>query len=181
MFNGEAIENIALAGIEHVISVQIAPQEAVAPVASGEEDPLLQLPVHIRAYTLSLQTSSPPSKVPYVNLVPMGPSIDMKLRRHIAADPVLLANSLKRPKLAKKDVESGLGDKKKMRNKEVDQMGDLRGKVHVPKQDLTTIRRTGVGKKALKGRIEENGDDVDMDQDDSGDEEESLPKKRRKA
>jgi len=83
----------------------------------------------------------------------MGPSIDLTLRRYTEADPVLLASALKRPKMAKRDVEKGLGDKKKMRNREVDEMGDLRGRIHLGKQDLSGVKRKGV--KALKRGWEE--------------------------
>ncbi|KAG8791906.1 rRNA-binding ribosome biosynthesis protein rpf2 [Serendipita sp. 399] len=93
----------------------------------------------------------------------MGPSLDLVLRRHLQPDPVLLAECLKRPKLAKKDVESGLGDKKKMRNKEVDEMGDLRGRVHIAKQDLSKLQTRKV--KALKKSWEEMELDEDENQD----------------
>ena len=75
-------------------------------------------------------------------------------------DPVLLAASLKRPKLAKKDIESGLGDKKKMRNKQVDDMGDLRGRIHIAKQDLSKLQTRKV--RALKKGPEDDGD-IEMD------------------
>lgn len=93
----------------------------------------------------------------------MGPSFDLTLRRYTEPDPVLLASSLKKPKMAKRDVEKGLGDKKKMRNREVDEMGDLRGKIHLGKQDLSGVKRKGV--KALKRGWEEVADeprDIEM-------------------
>lgn len=58
--------------------------------------------------------------------------------------------------MAKRDVEKGLGDKKKMRNREVDKMGDLRGRIHLGKQDLSGLKRKGV--KALKRTREEVAD-----------------------
>ena len=94
-------------------------------------------------------------------------------------DPVLLAASLKRPKLAKKDVESGLGQKKRMRNKEVDDMGDLRGRVHVGKQDLSKLQSRKV--RALKKGLEEV-EDVEMEDPHEADlmELDDSPKKRRR-
>ena len=156
LFNGEAIESIALAGIGHVISVQLAPLPDPTQPLAGQmtDDPALLPTVHLRTYTLSLKSSS--TRVPYIELVPMGPSIDLALRRFTEPDPVLLAAALKRPKMAKRDVEKGLGDKKKMRNREVDEMGDLRGRIHLGKQDLSGVKRKGV--KALKRGWEEVAD-----------------------
>lgn len=68
----------------------------------------------------------------------MGPSIDLRLRRHTDPDPEVLKQAMKRPKIKKQDVESGLGKKRK--NMEVDEMGDLRGKIHVAKQDLGKLQ-----------------------------------------
>jgi ribosome production factor 2 len=162
-FNGEAIDSISLAGIEHVISVQLSPLPSPTQPLPGQmtDDPILLPTVHLRTYTLSLKSSS--TRVPYIELVPMGPSLDLRLRRYTEPDPVLLASSLKKPKMAKRDVERGLGNKKKMRNREVDEMGDLRGRVHLGKQDLSGVKRKGV--KALKRGWEEAADeprDVEM-------------------
>lgn len=186
LFNGEAIESIALAGIEHVISVQLGPLPATSastPAAplpgSVDDDPALFPAILIRTYTLALKSSS--TRIPYIDLVPMGPSLDLVVRRHMQPDPVLLAASLKRPKLAKKDVESGLGQKKRMRNKEVDEMGDLRGRVHVGKQDLSKLQGRKV--RALKQGLEEmeEDDDVEMDDGDADPMEvDESPKKRRR-
>ncbi|KAF7370704.1 Brix domain-containing protein [Mycena sanguinolenta] len=99
LFNGEVIESICLAGLEYVISSTSAP----TPPASS---PLAQK---------SRASSSPP----------MGPSLDMRLRRHTPPDPELLKLAMKTPKLKKADIEKGLGKKRK--NIETDEMGDLRG------------------------------------------------------
>ncbi|KAG8831074.1 rRNA-binding ribosome biosynthesis protein rpf2, partial [Serendipita sp. 399] len=65
LFNGEAIDKIALAGIEHVISVQLGPlptTNASTPAAplpgSVDDDLALFPPIFIRTYTLSLKSSS---------------------------------------------------------------------------------------------------------------------------
>ena len=78
----------------------------------------------------------------------MGPSLDLGLRRFQPPDADLLKQAMRRPKLKKTDVESGLGKKRK--NVELDEMGDLRGRVHVGKQDLTKLK----GRK-MKGLQEE--------------------------
>jgi ribosome production factor 2 len=59
---------------------------------------------------------------------------------------------MKRPKMKKTDVEKGLGKNRK--NMEVNDMGDLRGWVHVMNQDLEKLQtrkmkglKAGVGRK----------------------------------
>jgi ribosome production factor 2 len=99
----------------------------------------------------------------------MGPSIDLRIRRTQAPDPVLLKESLKRPKIAKKDVEKGLGKKKK--NLEVDEMGDLRGRVHVAKQDLGRLQTRKM--KGLKKGMDDDGEGSES-------EDEGGRRKRRK-
>jgi len=92
-------------------------------------------------------------KTPRVELVPMGPHFDLVLRRSVEADQDMMRAALKRPKIAKKDVASGLGKKRK--NFEVDELGDLRGRVHVGRQDLDKLQRKKV--KALRS---EDGEHV---------------------
>ena len=158
-FNGEVIESICLPGLEHVISVSIAPSQNLLPL--GGEDPK-QLPkVHLRTYTIKLVPSG--TRVPRVELAEMGPFIDLSLRRHQEADADMWKAAIKRPRLKKKDVEQGLGKKKK--NLEVDEMGDLRGRIHIAKQDLGKLQTRKM--KGLK-------DVPDEDED-----EEAPPRKRR--
>ncbi|KAG7093475.1 hypothetical protein E1B28_007151 [Marasmius oreades] len=145
-FNGEEVESICLAGIEHVISVSCAPTPVTLNTASTSADTATSLPkVYIRAYTTKLLSSG--TRIPRVELVNMGPSIDLVLRRHRDPDSEMLKQAMRRPKLKKTDVEKGLGKKRK--NFEVDEMGDLRGRVHVGKQDLDKLQTRKM--KGLKG------------------------------
>ena len=106
-FNGEAIDSICLPGLEHVISIALGP----APATTSEDD-IKSLPlVHIRAYTVRLLNSG--TRVPRVELTEMGPSLNLRLRRHQAADAELWKAAMRRPKVKKTDIESGLGKKKK--------------------------------------------------------------------
>lgn len=162
-FNGEEIERIHLAGLEHVISVTLGPtpdalttaMSALGAEGAAEDDKHLPS-VHIRGYTLSLRASG--VRTPRVELIPMGPSLDLSMRRHKAADAELWKQAMRRPKLKKTDVEKGLGKKRK--NMEVDEMGDLRGRVHVEKQDLgrlQTRKMKGLKKGAGGTEGEESG------------------------
>jgi ribosome production factor 2 len=76
---------------------------------------------------------------------------------------------MRRPKMKKTEVEKGLGKKRK--NMEVDEMGDLRGRVHVTKQDLGKLQTRKM--KGLKARAGE--EEVDEE---SGEEEEVSRRKK---
>lgn len=138
-FNGQVTNSICLSGLEHVISVTVAPipQDFVSTSSS--------LPrVHVRTYTFKMSPSG--VKTPRAELTPMGPHFDLVLRRNLEADEDMMKAALKKPKIPRKDVESGLGKKRK--NFEVDEMGDLRGHVHVGRQNLDKLQRKKV--KALR-------------------------------
>jgi ribosome production factor 2 len=166
-FNAEVIDSICLPGLEHVISVSLSP---TPPSPSEQSDGTKALPkVHVRTYTVRLLSSG--TRVPRVELTPMGPFLDLSLRRHQAPDPELWKVAMKRPKMKKADVEKGLGKKRK--NMEVDEMGDLRGQVHVMKQDLGRLQTRKM--KGLKGGVEQEGVDEQ-----SGEEADGDPGRRKK-
>ncbi|KAJ6518669.1 Brix domain-containing protein [Mycena sanguinolenta] len=172
LFNGEVIESICLAGLEYVISVSLGPSIPTTSAITGEEDPASLPTVHLRTYTTRLLASG--TKIPRVELTPMGPSLDMRLRRHTPPDPELLKLAMKTPKLKKTDVEKGLGKKRK--NIETDEMGDLRGQIHVGKQDLGKLQtRKMKGLKGGDGAVEEQETPEDQEEQD-----ESLQKKSRR-
>ena len=101
--------------------------------------------VHIRTYSVQFLAST--THVPEVALEPMGPFLDLVLRRHMLPDPEHLKQALRQPKLMKKDIEKGLGKKRK--NLDVDEMGDLRGRIHVGKHDISGLK--GIKGKKMKG------------------------------
>jgi ribosome production factor 2 len=162
-FNGETIESICLPGIEHVISISLGPTPTNLTTASTDlssnipEDPTSLPKIHVRSYIIKLKASG--TRIPKVELAPMGPFLDLTLRRYQPPDPELLKQSLKRPKLKKQDVEKGLGRKKK--NMEVDEMGDLRGRVHVGEQDLSKLQTRKM--KGLKSNFDEDDEGEDVE------------------
>lgn len=113
----------------------------------------------------------------------MGPHLDLSLRRHQPAEPERLKEALRRPKMAKRDVERGVGRRK--RNVEVDEMGDVRGRVHLGKQDLGKLQARKM--KGLKDGGDGDGDvdgsdtDVEFDGDEDEDEETGPSSKRQKS
>ncbi|KAJ7355385.1 Brix domain-containing protein [Mycena albidolilacea] len=180
LFNGEVIDSICLAGLEYVISVSLGPSvpapATMYPNLVKEED-LSSLPtIHLRSYTTRLLASG--TKIPRVELTPMGPSLDMRLRRHTPPDPELLKLALKTPKLKKTDIEKGLGKKRK--NIEVDEMGDLRGQIHVGKQDLGKLQtRKMKGLKGGDGAVEEQ-EGPDGEEEEEEEQDGQQRKKRRR-
>lgn len=147
LFNGQAIDSVCLSGLEHVISVTVAPTPPDLNSASSISLPM----VHVRTYTFKMLSSG--VKTPRAELTPMGPHFDLVLRRNREADEDVMRAALRRPKISKKDVETGLGKKRK--NFEVDGMGDLRGRVHVGKQNLDRLQR-----KKVKALRDDDGEDV---------------------
>ncbi|KAH9859174.1 Brix domain-containing protein [Lenzites betulinus] len=177
-FNGEVIDSICLAGIEHVISVSLGPTPpslyaATTTLEASSSDapaPSEALPkVHIRAYTIRLLASG--TRVPRVELTPMGPFLDLTLRRHQEADAELLKQAMRRPKVRKQDVEKGLGKKRK--NLETDEMGDLRGRIHVGTQNLDKLQT-----RKMKG-LKAGRDNLLMDVDDLDDVDEGGPPRKQ--
>lgn len=175
-FNAEVIDSICLPGLEHVISVTLGPAPTSLTSGTTDEDDTKSLPkVHLRAYTVRLLNSG--TRVPRVELTPMGPSIDFRLRRHSPADAEMWKAAMRRPKLKKTDVEKGLGKKRK--NMEVDEMGDLRGRVHVGKQDLANLQTRKM--KGLKAGVDEmDVDEGDGDAEGETQEADGNTKRRKK-
>ena len=134
-FGGKAVTEVPLTAVEHVISI------TVGPLASSSTTSLPH--VHLRVYTVKALSSG---GKPRIELVEMGPSLDLSLRRTQEANEDVWKMATKRPKVAKSDVEKGLGKKKK--NIGTDEMGDKVGRIHLEKQDLGKLQGRKV--RALK-------------------------------
>ena len=177
------IDSICLPGIEHVISVSLGPTPEGLNTTGEElsmdmDSDAKNLPkVHIRTYTINLLASS--SRIPRVALEPMGPSLDLTMRRHTPPDAELLKQALRQRKLQKKEIEKGLGKKRK--NLEVDEMGDLRGRIHVGRQDLEALKGNSAKKmKGLRGKGKDGGWEREDAGSDDSEQEDTRSKKRQK-
>ncbi|KAF8634907.1 hypothetical protein AX15_000654 [Amanita polypyramis BW_CC] len=175
-FNAEVIDTICLSGIEHVISVSLGPTPASLSTATTTQDSKPEeLPkVHIRTFNIKKLASG--IKTPRVELEPMGPSLDLSLRRYQEPDSEMLKQAMKRPKLKKQDIEKGLGKKRK--NMEVDEMGNLRGRIHVGKQDLNKLQTRKM--KGLKPNVDESEDEGEGEEGEEEEEEEEPQRKKNK-
>jgi len=181
-FGSEVLEGVHLSGLEHVISVQLAPTPAGLTNATSflsglttdfiKDDDTKNFPaVHIRCYTVGASASGARG-VPRIELTEMGPSFDLSLRRRQDADPEMWKQALKRPKLKKDDIEKGLGKRKK--NIEVDEMGDVRGRLHIGKQDLNKLQT-----RKMKGLKASRTDNDGEEGSDNSDDEEPTNKRKK--
>lgn len=85
-FHGQVVDQINLAGLEHVITVTAGPPKA-------DNQPGL---IHFRVYTIQLKKSG--TRLPRVELEEMGPSFDMTMRRSRFANPDIMKQALRVPK-----------------------------------------------------------------------------------
>ena len=121
-FRGEELKEIALNGIEHVISL------------TATDDGII-----FNVYQVQMKKSS--SNVPRIELVEMGPSMDMKIGRVKLHDESVYRQAIKVPKDAKA---------KKIKNISKDIMGDKFGRIHVGQQNIEKLQTRKM--KALKGK-----------------------------
>ena len=85
--------------------------------------------VHVRTFTVGLTRSG--IRTPRVRLEDMGFHLDLALRRHKAADPVVLAEATRTPD----QVAEG-----RRKNVSTDDIGDKYGRVHMERQDFGALR-----------------------------------------
>ncbi|PWZ02732.1 Brix-domain-containing protein [Testicularia cyperi] len=119
--------------------------------------------IHFRVYTVQMLASG--SKIPRIELQECGPSFDFQLRRRRPASIDMLNHALKRPKTAAEKNRQGKDGNKK--NVEMDDMGDTVGRIHVGKQDLSSLQTRKM--KGLKKRLDPDAQDSDDDENDDDD------------
>ncbi|KAF9295554.1 Brix domain-containing protein [Linnemannia elongata] len=152
-YHGQTVDKVALAGLEYVISVTSGPM-----TSEGKPGK-----IYLRTYTIVLKRSG--VKLPRIELVEMGPSMDMTFGRMTEAKPDVWKQSLRVPKELKP---------KKKKNITKDVMGDTVGRIHLGKQDFDKIQTRKM--KGLKKRTASTEDDKDSSEkkqrvDESDDEE----------
>jgi len=130
-FRGPEVDNVRLAGIEHVLQF------------TAVENKVL-----MRSYRINLQKSG--TKYPRVEMEEIGPSFDLVLRRTQLASEDLF-------KTACKQVKNVRGVKK-IKNMTEDVFGNKMGQLHVPSQEIKKIQTRKV--KALKESKEEKLEEI---------------------
>lgn len=128
-FRGEVVDNIRLQGLEHVLHF------------TANEGKVL-----MRSYKTTFLKSG--TKIPNVELTEIGPSFDFAVRRSKLASDDLYKVSKKQP------VETQI---KKKKNINKDKLGNVLGRIHMQKQDMSKLQLRKV--KALKRKHDQtNGD-----------------------
>ncbi|CAG8550426.1 6295_t:CDS:2, partial [Paraglomus brasilianum] len=122
-FRGQSTDSISPTGLEHVISVSAD--------SNGK--------IYFRVYIVKLNKSG--QRTPRVELEEMGPSFDFVIRRTKFAKEEVYKKATRIPKQLKP---------KKVKNVDVNEMGDKIAKIHLGKQDFDKIQTRKV--KALKKR-----------------------------
>ncbi|CAO1630579.1 unnamed protein product [Sympodiomycopsis kandeliae] len=128
--------------------------------------------IHFRVYSFSTPPKTPTRAIPAAfTLEECGPSFDFTIRRRQPADPTMLSQSLKRAKTQAEKNRQGKSDTYK-KNIDTDEMGDMVGRIHVGKQDLSALQtRKMKGLRADKGgNSSDDGEEDDDDEEDSDDE-----------
>jgi len=111
-FRGPNSDNVSLKGLEHVIAIN---------GTNGK--------VSIRNYRV--QTKKSGTKTPRVELLPMGPDLDLTMRRTRLASNDLFKRALKKPATAKA---------KKIKNINHDALGNRMGRIHMNTQDFDKLQ-----------------------------------------
>ena len=130
-FRGPEVDNVRLAGIEHVLQFTAVDNKVL-----------------MRSYRINLQKSG--TKYPRVEMEEIGPSFDLVLRRTQLASEDLF-------KTACKQVKNVRGVKK-IKNMSEDVFGNKMGRLHVPSQEIKKIQTRKV--KALKESKEEKVEEI---------------------
>jgi ribosome production factor 2 len=132
-FRGDKISKVSLKGLDHVISCS---------VVDGK--------IYMRAYMVQLKKSG--TKIPNVSLYPMGPFIDLSVRRHQFASDDLFKLACKTPKIL---------TTKKVKNISASSLGDKLGRIHMKKQDLDNMGTRRVSALRNNKKRSHSADDID--------------------
>ncbi|EEB08936.1 brix domain-containing protein Rpf2 [Schizosaccharomyces japonicus yFS275] len=155
-FRGETIKKIDSAGLTYVVVISAADLE------DPEAENVASFPkINFRVYNTKLLKTE--QKLPRVELVEMGPRMDLSIRRIEAAQDDVLQEALKKPKSQ---------EVKTKKNIDVNPIGDKVGRIHIDKQDLNKLQtRKMKGLKRGPQALEE-GDEEEEEMEGSEDEEE---------
>ncbi|KAF7722776.1 rRNA-binding ribosome biosynthesis protein rpf2 [Apophysomyces ossiformis] len=129
-FNGESTDAINVGGLEYVVSFTATPDNHIL----------------LRTYLIQMKKSG--TKTPRVEMEEMGPHFDFVVRRTVAPKSDLWKAAVKVPRELKP---------KKVKNIDVDEMGDKVGRIHVGNQELHKIQTRKM--KGLKKRLAEDDEE----------------------
>ncbi|KAF7998246.1 hypothetical protein HCN44_009644 [Aphidius gifuensis] len=129
MFHREVVDNVRLQGLEHVLSFTAFENK-----------------IYLRSYKVSMKKSG--TKTPRVELVEIGPRMDLVVRRTKLASDDLFKQATRKPKELKV---------KKKKNISTDNLGSTHGRIHLGVQNINSIqtRKMKGLKKTMAERKEE--------------------------
>lgn len=142
LFQGEEIASIDVAGLQYLLMVSAGENaSSYADLIDPANKPVL----HLRWYRIRT-TRSDNAKIPRVELDPIGPSFDFRVSRYKEADADAMKEALKHGRRP--------NEARTKKNIETDLVGDKIGRVHLGKQDLSTLQ-TRKMKGLKRGRDQE--------------------------
>lgn len=148
MFQGEEISSIDVAGLQYLL--MIAAGES-SNASADLDDPANKPVLHLRWYRIRTMRSNSP-KIPRVELDPIGPSFDFRVGRFREADASVMKDAMKHGRRP--------NEARTKKNIETDLIGDKIGRVHLGKQDLSTLQTRKM--KGLKRSRDAHDDDVEV-------------------
>jgi ribosome production factor 2 len=162
LFQGEEIASIDVAGLQYILMIAAG---EVSDASADADDPTNKPVLHLRWYKIKTLRSDDP-KIPRVELDPVGPAFDFRVGRYQEADSDVMRDALKH---ARRPNEA-----RTKKNIETDLVGDKLGRVHLGKQDLSTLQT-----RKMKGLKRSRHDDAVVDgtddvQEDYGSEDDDL-------
>ncbi|KAF2836466.1 Brix-domain-containing protein [Patellaria atrata CBS 101060] len=154
LFKGHDATSIDVEGLQYMIHI------------SAEEEVDGQPPPQIKFRIYLIRTKRSGQKLPRVEVEEMGPRMDFRVGRVREAEESVMREALKKPKQL---------EPKTKKNIETDIMGDKIGRIHLGKQDLSTLQtRKMKGLKRGRNDIDEDNATTLVEGDD-----ETSPKRER--
>lgn len=142
-FKGETTDKIDVEGLQYVVSFT-----AEENLGDGDAKPA----IHMRIYLIRTKRSG--QRLPRVEIEEMGPRMDFRVGRTREPDEATRKEAMKKPR--------GTEEKTK-KNIQTDSMGDKIGRVHLGRQDLSTLQtRKMKGLKRSRDVETEGFDDEDV-------------------
>ncbi|KIW65189.1 hypothetical protein PV04_07469 [Phialophora macrospora] len=152
LFQGEEIPSIDVTGLQYLLMIAAGESSGTS---ADLNDPTNKPVLHLRWYKLRTMRSNSP-KIPRVELDPIGPSFDFRVGRFQEADSSIMKDALKHGRRP--------NEARTKKNIETDLIGDKIGRVHLGKQDLSTLQtRKMKGLKRVHDDIEDEGELPDLD------------------
>lgn len=159
LFQGEEITSVDVTGLQYIL--MIAAGETSSSLSADLNDPANKPVLHLRWYKIRTVRSNN-AKLPRVELDQIGPSFDFRVGRYQEADPAVMKDALKHGRRP--------NEARTKKNIETDLVGDKIGRVHLGKQDLSTLQTRKM--KGLKRRRDDDEGEEEMG--DEGDEDDVV-------